>query len=261
MIPPQASLLEEIAVIAREAGEIVLGYYRNPSAARTKTDRSPVTDADEASERLILERLAAVAPGIPVVSEEAVARGEGPAVGFEDAFFLVDPLDGTREFVAGREEFSINIALIEHRQPVLGVLLAPVSGTLYRAAGPGTAAIERAGAPPHPIHVRPPPPALVAVSSRSHGDQTALAAYLDQFQIGEHRRLGSAIKFGLIAEGAADLYARPGPTMEWDTAAGHAILEAAGGNICTFSGRPLLYAKPEFRNPDFIAQGGLPSPR
>lgn len=261
MTPPLAGLLPEIVAIARAAGEIVLGYYRKPSMARTKADRSPVTDADEASERLILERLAALAPGVPAVSEEAVARGAAPTVGFEDAFFLIDPLDGTREFVAGRDEFSINIALVDRRRPVLGVLLAPVQGTLYRAAGPGTAMVERPGAPACPIHVRLPPPALVVVSSRSHGDQTALAAYLEQFQVGEHRKIGSALKFGLVAEGAADLYARPGPTMEWDTAAGHAILEGAGGSVCSFAGKPLVYAKPGFRNPDFIAKGALPPPR
>ncbi|MBI3452467.1 MAG: 3'(2'),5'-bisphosphate nucleotidase CysQ [Rhodospirillales bacterium] len=258
----RAALLVEVVALAQAAGKTALKFYAEGFSVRAKADASPVTEADEAAEALILDGLARLTPGTPVISEEAIARlGAAGAeklsgVNASATFWLVDPLDGTREFVARNGEFTVNIALIENRRPVLGVVHAPVGGATYAARGPGTATVARGKDAPHAIRVRPPPAAgLVAVSSRSHGDKAALAAYLDEFPVAERRTIGSAVKFGLVAEGAADLYPRLGPTMEWDTAAGHAILEAAGGTVTTLDGRPLLYGKSGFRNPDFLARG------
>ncbi|MGQ0664407.1 MAG: 3'(2'),5'-bisphosphate nucleotidase CysQ [Pseudomonadota bacterium] len=248
-------LLPEIVRLARTAGEVALGYYARGVAVRVKADASPVTEADEAAEAVILAGLGHLSPGTPIVSEECVARGEvafaaGP---LPPRFFLVDPIDGTREFVARNDEFTINIALVEARRPVLGVVHVPVKGITY-AAGRGAA--TRLDGAERPIRARTPPAAgLVVVASRHHGRQADLDAYLEELAVVERRSMGSAVKFGLLAEGSADLYPRFGPTMEWDTAAGHAVLEAAGGQVVTVSGTPLLYGKPGFLNPDFIARG------
>jgi 3'(2'), 5'-bisphosphate nucleotidase len=254
-----ADLLDRLVALARQAAEVALAYYRRDFAVRSKPDATPVTDADMASEAVILAGLRQLTPEIPVIAEEALARGE---TRWNDAspprlFWLVDPLDGTREFVARNDEFSINIGLAADRRAALGVVHAPVSGITYGTAGRGEAFIWRGDAEPAPIRARPAPVSgLVVLSSRSHGDRAALDAFLSQYNIAERRMLGSAIKFGAIAAGEADLYPRFGPTMEWDTCAGHAILEAAGGVVVTAAGAPLLYGKPGFRNPDFIARGG-----
>lgn len=253
-----AHLIPDLVALARAAGAAAMRYYGADAAVRRKSDASPVTEADEAAERIILDGLRRLTPGIASVSEEAVARGEvdGEAVRRAERFWLVDPLDGTREFVARNGEFTVNIGLVEDCRPVLGVLHAPVSGVVYAAWGPGTAVVHRGAEPPRHIHARKPPEhGVTVVSSRSHGDKDALAAFLDDWPVAERRTLGSAIKFGLLAEGLADLYPRLGPTCEWDTCAGHAILEAAGGHVATLAGGPLRYGKPGFLNPDFIARG------
>jgi 3'(2'), 5'-bisphosphate nucleotidase len=253
----RAALLPGVVALARAAGEIVLRHYRGGFTVRRKSDSSPVTAADEDSEAHIVAGLRRLTPDVTIISEEAASRGENEAAAGLEArlFWLVDPLDGTREFVARNDEFSINIALVEDRAPVLGVLHAPVAGKTYASSGPGSAMLHGADAAPRRLHVRAAPAnGLVVLASRSHGDKPALAAYLEQFKVAERRLIGSAVKFGLIAEGAADLYARLGPTMEWDTAAGHAVLAAAGGSVTLLSGAPLLYGKPGSRNGDFVAR-------
>jgi 3'(2'), 5'-bisphosphate nucleotidase len=253
----RAALLPDIVALARAAGDVALRWYNDKDCAvRAKADESPVTDADEASEAVILAGLKRLTPNIPVVSEEATSRGETDA-GCHDAryFWLVDPLDGTREFVGRSGEFAVNIGLIEDRKPVLGVLHGPVSGVSYFSDGV-SAQMRRGDAAIETIHARRAPAnGLVVVSSRSHGDKSALAAYLEDYKIAARKISGSALKFGLLACGEADLYPRLGKTMEWDTAAGHAILNAAGGDVRTLAGHELLYGKPGFKNPDFVARG------
>ncbi|HXS28069.1 MAG TPA: 3'(2'),5'-bisphosphate nucleotidase CysQ [Steroidobacteraceae bacterium] len=260
----EGSVLEASIEAALDAGRKVREIYRRGFAVRRKDDATPVTDADHASEAIILAHLANVAPSIPVVAEEAAAAGRTPAVGNE--FFLVDPLDGTREFVARRGEFTVNIALVRAGAPVLGVVYAPESGPnglLY--AGDATAGVAFRAEPQadgqlaarEPIHVRAVPRSgLTAVASRSHGSRET-DAYLERYAVGERVSIGSSLKFCLLAEGKADLYPRLGATMEWDTAAGHAVLVAAGGSVIAPDGTPLAYGKPGFRNTWFIASGSL----
>jgi 3'(2'), 5'-bisphosphate nucleotidase len=254
-----AALLPEVIAIARKASEAVMRVYRGEHGVRRKADASPVTEADHASEAIILDGLRRLTPQIPVISEEEVSR-HGIRFDFErppQRFWLVDPVDGTKEFVARRGEFTINIGLVEDARPILGVLHSPVSGATYTAAGPDSAAVRHADDAPRSIHVRPPPPSgIVVLASRSHGSKEGVSALLEDYTVAERRLMGSAIKFALIAEGVGDLYPRLGPTMEWDTCAGHAILEAAGGSVLTLAGKPLRYGKPGFLNPDFIARGG-----
>ncbi|HEX6978146.1 MAG TPA: 3'(2'),5'-bisphosphate nucleotidase CysQ [Alphaproteobacteria bacterium] len=254
-------LVPELVAIARSAGAAAMRFYTGDMAVRRKRDASPVTEADDAAEAIILDGLRKLTPDIPAISEEAVARGETAtdATSPPRWFWLVDPIDGTKEFVARNGEFTVNIGLVHDQRPVLGILHAPVSDTTYAACGPGTATVRRGDAAPQPIRARKPPPdGVVVVASRSHGSKAATAAYLEQFRVAEKRLLGSALKFGLIAEGAADLYPRLGPTMEWDTCAGQAILEGAHGHVTTLNGGPLLYGKPRFENPDFVARGDEP---
>ncbi len=246
-------LLPELEAIARRAGEVILAIYRSDFAARTKADASPVTEADERAEAVIVAALRALTPGIPVVAEEAVARGGCPAVGAE--FWLVDPLDGTKEFISRNGEFTVNIALVRDGAPVLGVVLAPALGRLFSGAvGAGAELEDAAGR--RRIAVREPPPAgLTVVGSRSHGDAAALDAFLAGRQVAALSAAGSSLKFCLLAAGEADLYPRLGRTMEWDIAAGHAVLAAAGGSVRTLDGAPMRYGKAGFENPHFVASG------
>jgi 3'(2'), 5'-bisphosphate nucleotidase len=238
------SLLELAIGAAHRAGEEILRIYAGEFAVEHKPDRTPVTEADLAAQRVIL---AALAPaGIPVIAEEAALPAGAPP-----RFWLVDPLDGTKEFVARRGEFSVNIALVEGARPVLGVVYAPVTGVTYAAAE------GRPTRDGKPIRARSVPSALVVVHSRSHTDSPKLQAWLDahHVEVAERKVAGSAIKFGLIAEGVADLYPRLGPTSEWDTAAGQAILEAAGGAVTDLDGAPLRYGKTGVLNSGFVARG------
>jgi 3'(2'), 5'-bisphosphate nucleotidase len=227
-------------------------------AARRKSDDTPVTDADEASEALILEGLARLTPSIPIVSEEQVASGHAPFTvdAIPECFWLVDPLDGTREFVARNGQFSINIGLVVARCAVAGVLHAPVDGLSWTASGPGRARRIASDGTVQAIAARAEPAdGAVVVTSRNHGDGDALAAYLSDRHVARHLLVGSARKFAMVASGDADLYPRFGPTSEWDSCAGQAILEAAGGHVRTLAGHRLIYGKPGFRNPDFTAWG------
>jgi len=245
--------LDELATIARRAGDEILAVYATDFTVRGKADASPVTEADERAERLIVPALQALAPDIPVVAEEAVAAGQVPAIGAR--FWLVDPLDGTKEFVSRNGEFTVNIALVVDGAPVLGVVLAPALGRLFAgAAGVGAWVEDAAGR--RPIRCRrPPAEGLTVVASRSHGDAAALDAFLAGRKVASLASAGSSLKLCLVAAGEADLYPRLGRTMEWDIAAGHAVLAAAGGAVRTLDGAPLRYGKPGFENPHFAAWG------
>lgn len=245
-------LLEHLAVAAREAGARILELYEAGCGVSEKPDQSPVTEADLAAEAIILAALARFAPGIPVVAEESCAAGRVPQVGRR--FFLVDPLDGTKDFVARGRDFTVNIALIEDGLPKLGVVQVPIDGTLYGGIV-GKGAWRERGGVREPIRVRDvPADGPVALLSRSHLTEPTIA-WLDTRGIADRRPVGSSLKYCLIAAGEADLSVRHGPTSEWDTAAGHAVLLAAGGRMETLDGEPLTYGKPGFLNPGFIAWG------
>ena len=247
------ALLHAVERIAREAGALILEVYAGAFEVRGKADLSPVTEADERAERCIVPALQALDPAVPVVAEEATARGESPAVGRH--FWLVDPLDGTREFVSRNGEFTVNIALIEDGAPVLGVVYEPVADRLVAGVVGQGAWLEEQGARRAIECRRPAAEGLVLACSRSHGDEPALAAWLGQRTVRQRMAVGSSLKFGLLAAGQADIYPRLGRTMEWDTAAGHAVLRAAGGEVRDLAGVPLRYGKPGFENPHFVAQG------
>ncbi|HTY49915.1 MAG TPA: 3'(2'),5'-bisphosphate nucleotidase CysQ [Steroidobacteraceae bacterium] len=256
----QSSLLSALIDTALAAGNAINQIYHGTFEVTLKADASPVTAADHAAEELILAALAAQAPGTPVVAEEQMAAGHAPVVGEE--FFLVDPLDGTKEFVQRRGEFTVNIALVRRGAPVLGVVHAPATGVVY-AGDVETAQAWRltAGGRREQIRVRAVPQAgFTAVASRSHRTP-ATDRYLAGYRIAELVSVGSSLKFCLVAAGEADLYPRLGPTMEWDTAAGHAVLVAAGGTVLAADGLPLTYGKPRFKNPSFVAAGAcVPRP-
>jgi len=251
----EEELLNDVVALCERAGAVILEHYARGPVARTKADRTPVTDADEAAEAVIIPILESLIPGVPVVAEEAVARGSIPDVA-NRRFWLVDPLDGTREFLGQSGEFTVNIALVEGDMPVLGVVHAPALALTFAARGPKTAARKEGGGAFRPIAARAVPrEGAVVVASRSHGDPKALQRFLSDIKVAATKRAGSALKFGLIASGEADIYPRFGRTMEWDTAAGHAVLSAAGGSVETMDGRPLRYRKRDFANPDFVAWG------
>jgi 3'(2'), 5'-bisphosphate nucleotidase len=255
-------LLDAMVAAAVEAGRAANRIYHGAFAVHTKADDSPVTIADHVAEEIILRQLADHAPGIAVVAEEQAAAGLTPQLTAE--FFLVDPLDGTKEFIHKRGEFTVNIALIRAAAPALGVVYAPASGQLFAADVAGGHAL-RATLDPHqpvvaalaPIRVREVPAAgVTAVASRSH--RTAETdAYLARYTVADLVSVGSSLKFCMVAAGEADLYPRLGPTMEWDTAAGHAVLVAAGGRVLGPDGQALRYGKPQFRNPWFVASGAF----
>jgi 3'(2'), 5'-bisphosphate nucleotidase len=250
-----ASLIDPLCAVAEQAGAIVNRYYKQGFDVRTKPDLSPVTDADEAAEAVILPVLKALLPGVAIVSEEAGWQENGTDFA-RDRFWAVDPLDGTKEFIRRSDEFTVNIALIENGRPVLGVVHAPALDVTYAAAGPGTAKMQRLHQASRPIAARrPPDDGLIALASRSHDDSADLQDFLTRYPVKERRRMGSSLKFCCIAAGDADLYVRLGPTCEWDTAAGQAVLEAAGGAMTLIDGGPFIYGKPRFLNPSFIARG------
>jgi 3'(2'), 5'-bisphosphate nucleotidase len=248
----------ELAVLAAEAAALILPLWRTNLVVTEKSDSSPVTEADRRAEALILDGLARRYPNIPVISEEDASEfGTPDAIG--PRFFLVDPLDGTKAFVRGDPHFTVNIGLIENRAPVAGAVAAPASGEIWHTIAGG--ALKRHGAgPATPIRPRPWPEgealALISHTMKEGGLERLAAAY--KFHRSEP--MDSSIKFCRLAEGVADIYPRHGPTMEWDTAAGHAVLVAAGGHVATPEGAPFLYGKADqgFRNGHFIAWGQRP---
>jgi 3'(2'), 5'-bisphosphate nucleotidase len=248
-----------IADLASEAGARILAIAEQGAVARAKADMSPVTVADEAAEAILCEGLAKILPGVPVIAEEAVARlGCARPDG---AFLLVDPIDGTKELIAGRAEYTVNVALIVDHAPALGLVYAPGQNRLYLAArGQATRSELAAGARfdaarATPIRARKRPKTLAALVSRSHPDAQS-DRYLATLPIGERIALGSSLKFARLAEGAADIYVRLGTVSEWDIAAGHALLEAAGGGVTAPDGAALRYGlRDDFRVNGFVAWG------
>jgi 3'(2'), 5'-bisphosphate nucleotidase len=253
-----AALIEPLTEIVIRAGIAILAVDRSTMKVDGKTDGSPVTEADLAADRIIAEGLAHVAPTIPSLSEERV-RGMLP---HKESFFLIDPLDGTKEFVAGRNEFTVNVALVTHGTPLLGIVSAPALGLVWRGlVGRGAERLTLGQGKPliEPVHTRPCPPRsepwTVAVS-RLHGDART-EAFIAARPGAVRCELGSAVKFGRVAEGAVDIYPRLSPTSEWDVAAGHAVVTAAGGRITDSNGAALVFGigRRDFIVPEFIAWG------
>jgi 3'(2'), 5'-bisphosphate nucleotidase len=250
-------LLEDIAEAGREAGEAILQIVRRGFEVEAKRDSSPVTEADRAAELIILGALARLAPGVPVIAEEEVAAGRIPA--HDQTFFLVDPLDGTKEFVRGGDDYTVNVGLIEEGVPKLGVVFAPATGRLHGGCvGDGAWVEDVSGR--RLIATRPRGDQLTAVASKSHLNQ-ATVDYLQEAVGGcDYVAIGSSLKFCIVAEGQADIYPRASPTSEWDTAAGHAILLSAGGLVDAPDGSPLRYGKQAFLNRAFVATSGWKPP-
>ena len=245
-----------LANIAEEAAALIRPLWRAEVAVERKADASPVTEADRRAEALILERLARDFPGVPVVAEEACADC-GPPETAAERFFLVDPLDGTRAFVAGSEHFTVNIALIEGGAPTAGAVATPADGRVWFTGAGGALLRTSHGGEARPVRVRRRPDEAEALVSRTMGQADAeQLAWRHGFA--RWRPVDSSLKFCLIAEGDADIYPRTGPTSEWDTAAGQAVLEAAGGRVLAEDGAPLRYGKADkrFLNPPFVAHGG-----
>ncbi|OCJ15059.1 3'(2'),5'-bisphosphate nucleotidase [Rhizobium sp. AC44/96] len=256
-------MLETFERAAIEAGKVIMTIFLDGCPAAKKADNSPVTIADEKAERIIISHLQRDFPDIPIIAEESVAGGIVPAIG--TSFFLVDPLDGTREFVDKRREFTVNIAYIVDGKPVAGIVFAPALGIAFCGEGAraeklyvddGFQVARR-----HDIGVRAQPARRTALASRSH-DSPQTAHFLAEQSISDCTNIGSSLKFCLLAEGEADVYPRFTRTMEWDTAAGDAVLRAAGGTTVTLDGLPLTYGKigqshdTDFANPNFISWGG-----
>ncbi len=247
-------LVDTVRAIAERAGKAILDVYKTDFDVAHKDDASPVTEADKRAERLIIDAIRAeIGDVYPIVAEEAVAGGDIPVVG-ERPFWLVDPLDGTKQFVKRQGEFTVNIALIEDRRPLLGVVHAPALSATYWGSPLGAFAADN-GTAAHAIACRPlPAHGVIAVASRSHRNAET-DAFLSRYDLADSISAGSSIKFCLVAAGKADVYPRTGRTMEWDTAAGHAVVRFAGGSVSDLDGRELLYAKPGFENPHFVVSG------
>lgn len=243
--------LEALTATVREAGTIALEIYNKPFAVETKADQSPVTQADLAVDKLLYAAISAAFPDVVIVTEEQAQTHR--AIAPDTTFFLVDPIDGTREFINKTGEFTINIALIEQGQPVAGIVFAPVQNRFFIGdLENGAFEIDQSGSHKR-LSVRScTKERLTAIASRSHRTPET-QSFLDNYAIIDCVTAGSSLKFCILAAGEADIYPRFGPTMEWDTAAGHAILKAAGGQVLNIDRTPLIYAKPEFRNPDFMA--------
>lgn len=256
-----SALIEPLTELVIRAGRAILAVNRGAMRVEGKSDGSPVTEADLAADRIISEGLARLAPDVPSLSEERTAQARPP---YEDSFFLIDPLDGTKEFVAGRDEFTVNLALVSAGTPLLGIVGAPALGVIWRGiVGRGAERLmlrDGAVAAIAPIRTRrpcPPPgqPWTVAVS-RSHGDART-EAFIAARGRAVRAALGSAVKFGRVAEGEVDIYPRLSPTSEWDVAAGHAVVTAAGGKVTDSAGTALHFGRSgkDFIVPEFIAWG------
>lgn len=256
MLPTDlTALLPALEDLARKAGEEIMAVYATDFAVDRKGDDSPVTQADTRAEAVILPGLAQLLPGVPAVAEEEAAAGRIPQVG-DGPFWLVDPLDGTKEFLKRNGEFTVNIGLVTGGRPVLGVVYAPALDRLWMGAGPGTAVMASPEGRRAIACRKAPAKGAVVLSSRSHKDNDALDQWLAALDAPVIDNAGSSLKFCRVAEGVADFYPRFGPTCEWDTAAAHGVLLAAGGSVDTFDGTPLPYGKaPSFLNPHFLARG------
>jgi len=255
-----ADLLPAVLEAVAAAGTAILEVYAGAHGVEYKADESPITRADRAAHEILAARLARIAPAIPVLSEESDGCHDPAVRGTWHQLWLVDPLDGTKEFISRNGEFTVNVALVRDHRPVLGVVAAPALGLTYCAAEGAGAFRRRDGGEAEPIRVRAAADPLVVVGSRSHrGD--SLDAVLAKLGAHELRPMGSALKFCLVAEGSADFYPRLGPTSEWDTAAAQAVLELAGGAVTTLDGSPLRYNERDtLLNPHFIAFGDARRP-
>jgi len=251
-VPDRSKLTDSIVDVARRAGDIIMEIFHSDFEVRTKADKSPVTVADERSESFVVERLSALAPDIPIVGEELYAAGQRPDIS-GGVFWLVDALDGTSEFTKRGQDFTVNIALIENGVPSLGVVHAPALD--FTCWGSPDGAFRKIGdESAERIFARiPPADGLIAVISKSH--QNNEMDFLKDRTIAGSVNRGSSLKFCLIAAGEADIYPRLGPTSEWDIAAGHALLAAAGGSVTQLDGQPIAYGKANVLNPHFVAQG------
>lgn len=247
-------LMEQIGDLAKSAGKEIMKIYNTDFAVETKADNSPVTEADRIAEELITRGLReGVTSRYPVIGEEAFAAGTTPKID-SGPFWLVDALDGTKSFISKSEEFTVNIALIDGGLPALGVVHAPALGDTYWGSRSG-AFMEHAGEAPKTISCRlPGDEGQVVVASRNHRSPE-LEDYIAELNVKSSTSAGSSLKFCLVAAGLADIYPRLGRTMEWDTAAGHAVVLAAGGSVRKLDDTPLAYAKPGFENPHFVVRG------
>jgi 3'(2'), 5'-bisphosphate nucleotidase len=254
MAVDELRLANGIRDIAIAAGEVIMEIYDSDFAVDRKGDQSPVTEADRQAEAVILAALRELAPDIPAIAEEEVSAGRVPDIS-GGTFWLIDPLDGTREFISRNGEFTVNIALIRDSRPVLGVVHLPATGETYWTAARDVAMRRRPGEADQTIAVRNASAGgLTVMVSRSHSSPET-DAFLRDYEIAERLDAGSSLKFCRVAEGAADLYPRLGRTMEWGIAAGHAVLAAAGGSVTLLDGAPMTYGKPGFDNPHFVARG------
>lgn len=255
------ALCNQVRRVAVEAGKLTLDYFDESGyqGADVKADGSLVTLADQKAEDLITKALKEITSDVLIVGEEAAAEGYRPDLRDEEYFWLVDPLDGTKEFISGSGDYTVNIALIKNHEPVLGVVYAPVHGELYAACGEGTAIRWMEDTDKErPIEVREAPfKGLTIVSSKSHGKGARLDKFLENYMVAKQVQRGSSLKMCVIAAGKADMYPRFGMTCEWDTAAAHAVLNAAGGTITDLEGNELKYGlgtNEKFLNPEFIAR-------
>jgi 3'(2'), 5'-bisphosphate nucleotidase len=247
------ALINLAAKLALEAGDAILAVRARGFDVVRKEDRSPVTEADHAAEAIIVAGLREAAPNIPVIAEEEVAAGRITEPCPE--YWLVDPLDGTREFAAGHDEFAVNIGLVRNGRPVLGIVAIPATGEMFGGIV-GRGAWKRVGSLQTEVNARlPPEEGLTVLASRYHGNSTRLDDFLRDKRVAKLVNFGSSVKFCRLAEGIADLYPRFGRTMEWDTCAPQALLEAAGGTVRTFEGEVLGYGKPGWENPHFVCTG------
>ena len=250
------ALISLAAKLALDAGAAILAVRAKGFDVVRKEDRSPVTEADHAAEAIIVAGLREAAPDIPVIAEEEVAAGRITEPTTQ--YWLVDPLDGTREFAAGNDEFAVNIGLVRNGAPVLGVVAIPAAGELFGGIV-GRGAWKRAGGVETKVSARlPPDEGMTVLASRYHGSSTRLDEFLRDKRVAKLINFGSSVKFCRLAEGIADLYPRFGRTMEWDTCAPQAVLEAAGGTVRTMDGGEFRYGKPGWENPHFVCTGRLP---
>ena len=247
------SMLDSLHLMAVRAGKEIMDVYNSDFEVEVKDDSSPVTAADRKAETLITQAIKQeITADFPIIGEEAFSDGNAPAIG-DGPFWLIDPLDGTKEFVKRTGEFTVNIALINLGLPLVGVVHTPTTGHVYLGSPHG--AFADLGNGPKPISCRPwPPGGLTAMVSKSHKTPET-DEFLKDYDIREETSAGSSLKFCVIARGIADIYPRLGRTMEWDTAAGHAVLHAARGAVPDLDGKPLTYGKPGFENPHFVAKG------
>jgi 3'(2'), 5'-bisphosphate nucleotidase len=252
-----ATLNGQVCELAREAGERIMHFYRGGVAVTWKKDASPLTSADSASHDFLAESLRSLTPEVPIISEESEEAANGFLASSARLFWLVDPLDGTKEFLKGTNEFTVNVALVEGGRPIFGVVHAPALNLTYYGARNSGSWRKTGNEPATPISTRRPDSSrITVVASKDHAGPL-VGTMLSRLTCPQLQSMGSSLKFCLVAEGKADLYLRDLPTMEWDTAAAQCIVEAAGGGVYTLDGKPLRYSKSDLRNPAIMTVGDV----